>query len=247
MYSISFLILELLKTESEPSLSGEVDNATEEINSKPKKPTHKYKLHQILHCELCDMKTLLKSSLARHMKHKHSKNEHMYRCTICNMVFDNEHAHTEHNNRLHSAPIVCEYCYKTFKAKKNLTFHLLSHRNEHKYKCHICNKTFMQKHVYEGHVNKHSDIRPHKCPLCEESFSYRTCFTRHVETCTQKCTGKAQHLCEFCSDTFSRKDSLAGHISAQHSTQKSQYLCGICGKEYKYRSSLTQHQKKAGH
>ena len=48
----------------------------------------------------------------------------------------------------------CDFCYRSFKAKKSLKIHQRSHSGEKKFDCNICTKTFSQ----SSHLKKHEKL-----------------------------------------------------------------------------------------
>ena len=220
----------------ESSAVGDAANtSTSSVKTSPKQ--------SVFLCDQCDFRAVLKGSLTRHQKHKHS-NIYSHKCSICHIVFETEEAFNSHNTRAHSSLNVCLTCDKIFSRKSALNLHMKSHTGEYNFKCEICSRTFISKNVFEGHVNRHMDIRPHRCTKCGKSFNYKSSCKRHIESCS-KPRPPPELKCNLCQEVFSRADSLTAHTAAQH--QNMRYFCFECGNAYRYRSSLDKHRRKQKH
>ena len=66
-------------------------------------------------------------------------------------------------------------CQKSFKNKKDLEVHMISHPNYLEklgkmLKCELCNKIFKAKYNLNVHMIHHSDDRPYECKVCQKKF-----------------------------------------------------------------------------
>ena len=78
-------------------------------------------------CDLCEKSFTAKLSLEGHVKRIHEKMKEL-KCEICEKKFGslgglNEHSYNIHQNN----SFICELCDKSFKCKKYLKIHTLSH------------------------------------------------------------------------------------------------------------------------
>ena len=107
----------------------------------------------------------------------------------------------------------CEICHKII-LKKNLPFHLKTHKgltkdwcsvcgkefptpsakrrhekihfNEKAYACRFCGKAFVQKNNMEAHERIHTGEKPYSCKFCGEAFVQGTRRNQHQNTCKSK-------------------------------------------------------------
>ena len=81
----------------------------------------------------------------------------------------------------------CTICSKTFSLKRNMTRHMVTHKNA-KYLCKICNKSFhrtdlLSKHQLKCSVKEECD---NTCDLRNKSFTQKSQLTRHKKVCVIK-------------------------------------------------------------
>ncbi len=160
-------------------------------------------------------------------------------CSHCQKVFKAKRDLSRHL-LIHSdsRPFQCGQCQKCFRQKMALTRHMLTHNSIRAFECEICQKSFTQKAHLKAHISvAHSNDKPHKCLICDRSFSLKTYLTLHMSTHT----GEKDYVCPICHKAFSQRNNLTVHI-ATHSRIKL-FTCRICSKQFSQKSNLNTHVK----
>ncbi len=160
-------------------------------------------------------------------------------CPHCQKVFKAKRDLSRHL-LIHSdsRPFECSRCGKCFRQKMALKRHMLTHNSVRAFSCETCQKSFTQKAHLKAHISvAHSQDKPHKCLTCGRSFSLKTYLTLHMSTHT----GEKDYVCPICHKAFSQRNNLTVHI-ATHSRIKL-FTCKICSKEFSQKSNLNTHVK----
>ena len=76
---------------------------------------------------------------------------------------------------------LCDFCNKTFSAKKNLVEHKKIHTNNFKYKCLLCGKGIASNSKLAMHTLSHINLKLYKCPVCNKTYKYRDSRNTHVK------------------------------------------------------------------
>ncbi len=110
----------------------------------------------------------------------------------------------------------CQYCMGTFKDRRCLNIHLLTHTNIKQHSCSKCNRKFTQKAGLYTHFRAvHLRIKPYSCSLCSsQKFSSKYELHLHIGT-----HGKDErhYRCQMCAATFVQKIGFLKHLnSARH-------------------------------
>ncbi|XP_011052277.1 PREDICTED: zinc finger protein 557-like isoform X2 [Acromyrmex echinatior] len=165
-----------------------------------------------------------------------------------------------------SPSIVCKFCNKKFRSRKNHWAHVRTHSGEKSYTCHICGKQFVQggslyyhlKHVHDG-------VKNHTCDICGRSFAMKTAMEDHrrihtgerpyvCHTCGKTFKTKASlyihskihtdefpHKCTYCAKKFRWRQQMLGHLTV-HTGEKN-HTCDVCGKGFGVKNDLTRHKR----
>ena len=116
---------------------------------------------QNFHCDLCEFKTIYKSSLKDHVNKLHNnESEHnkSFQCSDCNKLFQTDHILRRHFQRIHEKQQnhACEQCELKFYSKVELKRHIRRKHTtyltkEDRFECLDCKKTFSEKHSLSRH------------------------------------------------------------------------------------------------
>ena len=125
----------------------------------------------------------------------------------------------------------CPHCSSTFKEKRILDTHLLTHTNVKQHSCSKCSKQFTQKAGLDVHIRSvHLRIKSYSCTACSQAFSSKS--ELHVHLGTHGKDGRI-YRCQICNTTFVQKGELLRHLnSALHRGKRSFlffFLCKKCG------------------
>ncbi|KAF0768091.1 longitudinals lacking protein, isoforms N/O/W/X/Y-like isoform X19 [Aphis craccivora] len=98
---------------------------------------------------------------------------------------------------------------------------------------------------------KHFQLGPFcfVCVRCDRKYKYVRNLKKHQR---YQCGVPPQFQCKICSNFFTQKSSLRGHMRTVHlldiirrcrkPTNRCEFICG-CGRIYKYRRNLTRHKR----
>ncbi len=115
----------------------------------------------------------------------------------------------------------CPHCSGTFKNKKYLRPHLLTHTGVKAHSCSKCSKTFTQKGALGIHIRRvHQKIKTHKCTVCTLTFSSLNELKVHSgihET-------NKRYKCTMCLESFVQKGALVKHINSIKHSGKGLYF-----------------------
>lgn len=182
-------------------------------------------------------------------------------CELCSDIFDDEHELMDHQKlcgkhsktpygklpTLANSPgasgaianlekYTCTLCQQTFKAKKELRYHVRVQHTRHKIACELCSKKFDDKHELMDH-QKLCGKRPKnpygKLPTLANSLGGSGAIVNlNKLTCTQ------------CQQTFEAERELRYHVRMQHTGHK--IACELCSKMFDDEHGLMHHQKLCG-
>ncbi|OXA47634.1 Zinc finger protein 26 [Folsomia candida] len=134
----------------------------------------------------------------------------------------------------------CATCSKTFKTKRNLTNHILTHDPETKVKCQVCGKVSTNSRTLSIHaLMYHTNRKGPSCNICQRVCSTPSNLRKHIAT-VHSTIERPRFPCR-CGKTYSSKNGLLKHIKTEHSESPARFPCTLCGKEFKTRCSLEEH------
>ncbi|XP_051903946.1 PR domain zinc finger protein 15 [Hippocampus zosterae] len=195
-----------------------------------------------------------------HKRHKGREHKRVYRCSLCNKVFQNSSNLNRHIRSHGDKLFKCDECDKLFSRKESLKQHISYKHSknapdlEYKYKCNTCEKSFRLENALKFH-NCRTDDKTFQCDICSRFFSTNSNLSKH-----KKKHGEKLYSCEICNKMFYRKDVMQEHhrrhgIGPKHMKReeletngeeatkyrKEPSPCPICGKVFSCRSNMNKH------
>ncbi|XP_059056024.1 zinc finger protein 431-like [Achroia grisella] len=144
------------------------------------------------------------------------------------------HSSTNHNilstsdshlkdNQLVNKPYTCDVCKKSFRTKKILKKHLITHSDERPYSCGVCGKSYKRKPHLKMHLMMHNGEKPFHCDCCTKCFNTRQSLNKHKFTHIDQ----KPYRCDVCGNCFKTNCALKSHL-LRHTEQR--ITCNVCGK-----------------
>ncbi|XP_027129628.1 PR domain zinc finger protein 15 [Larimichthys crocea] len=199
-------------------------------------------------------------SVAVLKRHKAREHKRVYRCSLCNKVFQNSSNLNRHIRSHGDKLFKCDECDKLFSRKESLKQHISYKHSknmpdqEYKYKCNTCEKSFRLENALKFH-NCRTDDKTFQCDICSRFFSTNSNLSKH-----KKKHGEKLYSCEICNKMFYRKDVMQEHhrrhgVGPKHMKReeleangeegtkyrKEPSPCPICGKVFSCRSNMNKH------
>ncbi|XP_024119199.1 PR domain zinc finger protein 15 isoform X1 [Oryzias melastigma] len=209
-----------------------------------------------------DCRNLLSSADSTAVLKRHKTREHkrVYRCSLCNKIFQNSSNLNRHIRSHGDKLFKCDECHKLFSRKESLKQHISYKHSknvpdqEYRYKCNTCEKSFRLENALKFH-NCRTDDKTFQCDICSRFFSTNSNLSKH-----KKKHGEKLYSCEICNKMFYRKDVMQEHhrrhsVGPKHMKREeldtngeegSKYRkepspCPICGKVFSCRSNMNKH------
>ncbi|XP_040038684.2 PR domain zinc finger protein 15 isoform X1 [Gasterosteus aculeatus] len=193
-------------------------------------------------------------------RHKAREHKRVYRCSLCNKVFQNSSNLNRHVRSHGDKLFKCDECDKLFSRKESLKQHISYKHSknlpdqDYKYKCNTCEKSFRLENALKFH-NCRTDDKTFQCDICSRFFSTNSNLSKH-----KKKHGEKLYSCEICNKMFYRKDVMQEHhrrhgVGPKHMKReeleangeegtryrKEPSPCPICGKVFSCRSNMNKH------
>ncbi|XP_056910995.1 PR domain zinc finger protein 15 [Takifugu flavidus] len=193
-------------------------------------------------------------------RHKVREHKRVYRCSLCNKVFQNSSNLNRHIRSHGDKLFKCDECDKLFSRKESLKQHISYKHSknipdqEYKYKCNTCDKSFRLENALKFH-NCRTDDKTFQCDICSRFFSTNSNLSKH-----KKKHGEKLYSCEICNKMFYRKDVMQEHhrrhgVGPKHMKReeieangdegtkyrKEPSPCPICNKVFSCRSNMNKH------
>ncbi|KAM9847019.1 PR domain zinc finger protein 15 [Aulostomus maculatus] len=193
-------------------------------------------------------------------RHKAREHKRVYRCSLCNKVFQNSSNLNRHIRSHGDKLFKCDECDKLFSRKESLKQHISYKHSknapdlEYKYQCNTCEKSFRLENALKFH-NCRTDDKTFQCDICSRFFSTNSNLSKH-----KKKHGEKLYSCEICNKMFYRKDVMQEHhrrhgVGPKHMKReeleangeegtkyrKEPSPCPICGKVFSCRSNMNKH------
>ena len=163
-------------------------------------------------------------------------------CSFCNIICKSKNEFDKHVSLLHkSGEHECEYCYKRFKNKHDLSRHEKTEHFEIKEesKCHVCEKVFKDKRRLDLHDTLKHSAKTLLCDMCDEKFSVQARLDIHKG---RKHLRLRNFPCPDCPKKFFCMTDVRTHITQVHSEARP-FKCDICPAEFKRNSAWRSHRK----
>ena len=93
---------------------------------------------------------------------------------------------TNHDNLDAKPPFLCNFCHKSFKARRDLMRHESTHTGEKPFACSFCEKNFSRKDQLRMHEKNHTEGRNFACSFCEKKFTTNNNLVLHERLHTGK-------------------------------------------------------------
>lgn len=200
-------------------------------------------------CYMCYEKFSEISQTKLHYK-THAKSKHA--CSGCNESFETADELDQHNlafkrdTQTKQAPranlnenLCCHVCKKTFKHKRSLSSHLLTHTNKKpEHTCERCGKTYVTKQGLNVHLMAHDDIRPFPCLICKLRFRTNGQLRVHVRVHDDV----KPFECHVCGKRFRLSNQLVNHFIIH--TDNYPYTCPLCSKKFRFKNFISEHMRQ---
>lgn len=143
-------------------------------------------------------------------------------------------------------PYACKMCPKTYKLKRELNRHLVSHTDKKRYQCELCDSRFQYPYLLSKHIKhvhqrvKYEKKYNFKCELCPREFYSRQGLENHQYQHTRI----KKFICDLCGSRQGTKGNLTDHIKRVHNTDpstKTKVQCHICGASFVDQKTLGHH------
>jgi KRAB domain-containing zinc finger protein len=203
-------------------------------------------------CDLCDKYLSTNEALAIH-KIIHAEMT-KYKCEIeeCSLDFANRKSMLQHmrvDHGIEKTPDsrvfhMCPVCQKQFPTKSAMQDHQINHSDQKNFVCMECGKQFKRKESLHFHMKKHAGIEDYHCDQCAARYVSSSAFVAHKLAKHTDPADKETFLCNFCGQSFNKKEYLAKHLT-KHTGGKP-YQCKECGKSFRlygvYKNHLRVHR-----
>ena len=148
-------------------------------------------------------------------------------CKYCRKIFDD---HRKNHHVLHDA---CQLCYHmSISSEKSFSL-----------ACHICFKAYKNKYLLAYHMNSHDDNPTFYCDKCDTKFTRKEYMDRHLKL--YHAESPEVHTCSECAKSFSTKDNLKRHEKMKHMEQMETFKCSDCDKTFNRHDNLLKHKSVA--
>ncbi|XP_044737614.1 zinc finger protein 91-like [Chrysoperla carnea] len=222
-------------------------------------------------CSICNLSFLTRRKLNTHiLTHKNT-----LKCDSCEEKFRKQRDLKKHMRKMHpkmkqprkrsqyeKQDVSCELCGKIVR-RRNLSKHMLSHRERNNLNCRYCEKAFLSPEALKEHMEvahkkcvcdhcglrlrpnqlkthllTHTKERPHACDRCDKTYSQKCQLKQHISRIH---LNERKFVCTFCSQAFFDKKCLLNHVR-RHTGEKP-FKCQMCEKRFIQKVALDVHMK----
>jgi Zinc-finger associated domain (zf-AD)/Zinc finger, C2H2 type len=208
----------------------------------PERDTNKVEDLEVMSCDICNKKYILKEDLAKHTKRHYAA------------------TNTDSSKAKNSIEefYKCDFCKKSFGHRSNLYRHIDSaHPDESRLTCQYCGKVFRTKmmlyhHFEEAHIDENWDRTEYKensgfstvCKICNQHFGgCRSRLERHL--IIQHPNAQRLLVCDYCGKNFVFSSSLKPHVEFHVLKKRRQsfpFPCDKCKKRFHKAILLERHK-----
>lgn len=234
-----------IKTEEDSYLEETEEVIYEDVDSlcaiEELEPDHEEDIEFEVADEPIEMKR--ESEVQRISKRFSDEDMFVYKCHICNELFERMCFLSNHTRTVHqSMPKVACTCGRFLSTWESLMAHKRKHSpEENTFACDLCNAMFRTKTGLSIHI-KFKHKKPPKtfiCIACDRKFKDASVLKAHIRTHLPD-EEKFAYECEICGKRMVNKWSLKYHISTIHEREKN-HFCHLCGRGFGNKSNLRSH------
>ncbi|KAJ0000219.1 hypothetical protein NQD34_012061 [Periophthalmus magnuspinnatus] len=205
------------------------------------------------YCSQCNYSAVTKSSLNRHMLHKHS--DLMLSCpnTDCKFTTPDKYKLQAHVKRFHeetkTAPCpVCNNIYSEHHLKQHMrkmhpdavSVEGKGRMEKQPDKCPYCDSYFLKNsNDFQQHIWAHEGIKPYTCDMCD----YAGCRKSNLRLHMNRHKTEKIHLCDLCGKKFKSEVSLKIHTRS-HTIEGRKFKCSECDFATALKPSLARHMEQ---
>uniref|UniRef100_A0A1B6GVQ2 C2H2-type domain-containing protein n=1 Tax=Cuerna arida TaxID=1464854 RepID=A0A1B6GVQ2_9HEMI len=192
-----------------------------------------------LQCLECDIQFKSREELKDHLQSRHSLQQHMQICNMCDKIFSCLQSLQEHCRREHDGAgcFMCTTCNKRFMTKLSFTRHLDTHKGKKEAICDLCGKAFSRADYLQTHYSIHLGKRNYACSQCPRKFVRSI----HLRAHEKIHSGVKDHVCKVCNKGFVRSDKLKEHMLRHLNIKR--FQCPVCQRDYAEKRDLKVHLK----
>uniref|UniRef100_A0A3B4BHW2 C2H2-type domain-containing protein n=1 Tax=Periophthalmus magnuspinnatus TaxID=409849 RepID=A0A3B4BHW2_9GOBI len=198
------------------------------------------------YCSQCNYSAVTKSSLNRHMLHKHS--DLMLSCpnTDCKFTTPDKYKLQAHTK---TAPCpVCNNIYSEHHLKQHMrkmhpdavSVEGKGRMEKQPDKCPYCDSYFLKNsNDFQQHIWAHEGIKPYTCDMCD----YAGCRKSNLRLHMNRHKTEKIHLCDLCGKKFKSEVSLKIHTRS-HTIEGMKFKCSECDFATALKPSLARHMEQ---
>ncbi|XP_044736950.1 zinc finger protein 93-like [Chrysoperla carnea] len=213
------------------------------FSTRKKLTQHKLTHKKSLKCETCEETFRTKVNLRKHVRQMHpnvsppkvKREEENVSCDVCGKVVRRRNLSTHMLSHRERDNLNCRYCEKVFLSPEALKDHM---EVDHK-KC-VCDHCGLRlrSNKLKRHLLTHTKERPFACDRCDKSYAEKYQLKQHISRTHLK---ERNFICTFCSQGFFDKKILLNHVR-RHTGEKP-FKCQMCEKRFIQKVALTVHMK----
>nr|XP_032528380.1 zinc finger protein 83-like [Danaus plexippus plexippus] len=164
------------------------------------------------YCKYCSK--FIKDDIEKHINncHKNNEDKYIFKCEVCNAIFEYEHSLRGHIREEHSFQQFYDHCKKSL---LNITPWKLPKRENNWHTCEFCCNTFASVYDLKDHMKSHHDIEYNlsTCNVCFNKFYSKETMFAHKKNCFPP---KNANACRHCDKLFTDISSLNFHVRIFH-------------------------------